>query len=242
MRYLILCALLLVSFLDANSYKFKSTQDKTTIIELYTSQGCNSCPPADKWLSRLKDNPKLFKEFIPMAFHVTYWNYLGWRDIFSNKKNDLRQRYYANTIWGNNSVYTPQFVINAKEYRRWFSNKQFPKLKKVYGGNLNIKYEDEVLSVEYFNKNLKRKNVQINVAFLGFDYKIPIGAGENNHKILSHDFVVLKHIRKNIVINNYKLDFKLKLKIDEKKVNNMALVVWINDDNFNILQSTGGYI
>ena len=59
------------------SLEFKSSENKVTLIELYTSQGCSSCPPADKCLSSLKNKEDLFKTFIPMAFHITYWDFLG---------------------------------------------------------------------------------------------------------------------------------------------------------------------
>ena len=114
-------SLLILLFLFTFNYAqtFSSSEYKTPLIELYTSQGCSSCPPADKWLSSLKDEPKLFKEFIPMAFHVSYWDFLGWKDKFANIKNDIRQRQYSK-IWNKNSLYTPQFIVNAKEYKRWF--------------------------------------------------------------------------------------------------------------------------
>ena len=66
----------------AASLTLSSQEQRTTLIELYTSEGCSSCPPADRWLSRLKDDPRLWKQIVPLAFHVDYWNYLGWRDRF----------------------------------------------------------------------------------------------------------------------------------------------------------------
>ena len=62
---------------------FASTARQTSLLELYTSEGCSSCPPAEAWLSGLKDNPGLWRDFVPVAFHVDYWNYLGWRDKWS---------------------------------------------------------------------------------------------------------------------------------------------------------------
>merc|ERR1711916_320734 len=150
--------------MGASNQTFSSGENRVNIIELYTSQGCNSCPPVDKWISKLKDNPKLFKEFIPMAFHVTYWNYIGWRDIFSKKANDNRQRYYSKEIWNRSSVYTPQFVINAREYREWFSNKSFPWFEKRYGGILQASLDDTHAKVTYHNKEIKDKNLILNIA------------------------------------------------------------------------------
>lgn len=79
------------------------------VIELFTSQGCNSCPPADALLAELA----AAGEVVTLAYHVDYWDYLGWRDTLASKENTQRQRDYARSF-GNNSVYTPQAVINGR--------------------------------------------------------------------------------------------------------------------------------
>jgi hypothetical protein len=79
------------------------------VVELYTSQGCNSCPPADALLGELARQPGV----IALGFHVDYWNYLGWHDPFSNKKFTYRQKQYAMTF-RQTGVYTPQMVIQGK--------------------------------------------------------------------------------------------------------------------------------
>lgn len=77
---------------------FKSSQRQTALLELYTSEACGSCPPAELWLSRLKNVNGLWSEFVPVAFHVDYWSNLGWRDKFSKREFTLRQQNYAQ-IW-----------------------------------------------------------------------------------------------------------------------------------------------
>src|SRR6478609_4849122 len=62
----------------AEPVQFQSGTNRTSLLELYSSEGCSSCPPAEKWLSKLKGNPLLWKETVPVAFHVDYWDYLGW--------------------------------------------------------------------------------------------------------------------------------------------------------------------
>ena len=59
---------------------FKSAPTQTALLELFTSEGCSSCPPAERWLTSLKESARLWKEFVPVAFHVDYWDHLGWRD------------------------------------------------------------------------------------------------------------------------------------------------------------------
>lgn len=77
------------------------------VVELYTSQGCNSCPPADALLSELAKQPGI----LALSFHVTYWDYLGWRDTFGNPANTKRQRWYKKVLGA--QVYTPQAVVNG---------------------------------------------------------------------------------------------------------------------------------
>src|SRR5258705_2813519 len=80
------------------------------VLELFTSEGCSSCPPADNLLPELT---KLDSGIIPLSFHVDYWNRLGWTDPFSNPDYSDRQRKYADH-WRLESVYTPELVINGE--------------------------------------------------------------------------------------------------------------------------------
>lgn len=98
---------------------YESADEQVSILELYTSHGCSSCPPADAWLSKLVDRPGLWDEFIPLAFHVDYWNDLGWPDRFASKTFTDRQREYARQGYLS-SVYTPGFVLRGDEWRGWF--------------------------------------------------------------------------------------------------------------------------
>jgi len=78
------------------------------VVELFTSQGCSSCPKADKAISEIADRP----DIVTITYHVDYWNYLGWQDTLSAKANTDRQYAYATTL-GNTNVYTPQIVLNG---------------------------------------------------------------------------------------------------------------------------------
>ena len=80
------------------------------VVELFTSQGCNSCPPADALLSDLARSG----EVVALAYHVDYWDYLGWRDTMASAENTARQQDY-NRAFGNRSVYTPQAVVNGRQ-------------------------------------------------------------------------------------------------------------------------------
>lgn len=86
-------------------------QDNKVVVELYTSQGCSSCPPADALLHDLAKR----NDVIALALHVDYWDYLGWKDIFGSKANTTRQHRYAQAA-GATTVYTPQMVIGGKDH------------------------------------------------------------------------------------------------------------------------------
>src|SRR5712691_13292673 len=78
------------------------------VIELFTSQGCSSCPPADKLLAELTGDPSLVAISVP----IDYWDYLGWKDTLADPRNTARQRAYAH-VRGDGKVYTPQVVVNG---------------------------------------------------------------------------------------------------------------------------------
>lgn len=84
------------------------------VVELYTSEGCSSCPPADRWASTLKGREGV----LTLAFHVDYWDRLGWPDRFASKEATRRQYQLAQAA-GRSGVYTPQVVVNGDDWRRW---------------------------------------------------------------------------------------------------------------------------
>ena len=85
------------------------TRDKPkAVLELFTSQGCSSCPPADALLEQMSKSP----DYIALAYHVDYWDYIGWPDTYGAKANSDRQRDYA-ASWGSSRIFTPQMVVNG---------------------------------------------------------------------------------------------------------------------------------
>jgi len=114
MRKFLLFMMLVASSASAEIYT--SSAHKVSLLELYTSEGCNSCPPAEAWLSRVYRQGFREGAVVPLAFHVTYWDYLGWKDKFSKKNYDRRQRKMV-TQQGGRTVYTPQFFLNTKTVR-----------------------------------------------------------------------------------------------------------------------------
>ena len=117
---------LLFMNLSGNKDKNKPVQQGTTVIELFTSEGCSSCPPADRVLSMVKEKEQ-DKNVLVLSYHVDYWNRLGWKDTFSNAANTQRQEYYAE-IFQLSSIYTPQAVVNGSAE---FAGSDYGKMKEA---------------------------------------------------------------------------------------------------------------
>ncbi|MGB0866623.1 MAG: DUF1223 domain-containing protein, partial [Granulosicoccaceae bacterium] len=109
----------------AAEQSFESSVEQVQLIELYTSEGCSSCPPADKHLSRLMSDEGLWRERIPLAFHVDYWDYIGWEDPFAQRQFSNRQRTHQIT-GAVRSIYTPGWVVDGKEWRGFFARRGLP--------------------------------------------------------------------------------------------------------------------
>jgi hypothetical protein len=115
-RSILLASLLSLPALAAEPIVVNSSDRQTAVLELYTSEGCSSCPPADRWLSELVTTEQQDLDVLALAFHVDYWDYLGWKDRFSSADYSKRQR----ELGVNNlqrTIYTPEFFVNGKEAR-----------------------------------------------------------------------------------------------------------------------------
>lgn len=116
LRVLMLSGLISFSAYAGNPIVVVSGDTQTAVVELYTSEGCSSCPPADRWLSSLVEAPKSEVDVLALSFHVDYWDYLGWKDRFSSADYTRRQRQLgANNL--QRTIYTPEFFVNGKETR-----------------------------------------------------------------------------------------------------------------------------
>jgi len=171
---------------QAADHVFESGGQRTHLIELFTSEGCSSCPPAEAWLSKLKAEPRLWKDFVPLSFHVDYWDRLGWRDPFAAKEWTARQYRYS-ARWKGDSVYTPGFVLDGRE---WLDH-SVPSASSEKPGVLKVTIHAGEVSGEFTSANGQTGEVDFYVALLGFDLTTKVTAGENNGRNLRQDFVVL---------------------------------------------------
>ncbi len=198
---LMLLALAAISLVaSASQCKTSSGQYKTALIELYTSEGCSSCPPADSWLRKLPKQDYAGNKVVPLAFHVDYWDYLGWSDGFAKKQYTQRQRRVA-SINRLNTIYTPQVVIDGRDFRFWFwGGRTRSKISGVTRMPAQAKIELIVNKTEG-NKLMATSNImllpqnypkQLSVFMALYQNNLTssVSAGENRGRQLKHDFVV----------------------------------------------------
>lgn len=156
----------------------------TPVVELYTSEGCSSCPPADKWASTLKGS-----NVVVQAFHVGYWDYIGWVDRFAAPAYTNRQREIAarNNL---RSIYTPQAVLNGKDWPNWGSK---PESKDPARASIALKqlgtdqFEASVMPLPALQA-ASSWSAYWTITEHGHNSKVQ--AGENRGEFLKHDFVV----------------------------------------------------
>ncbi|MDP9099887.1 MAG: DUF1223 domain-containing protein [Verrucomicrobiota bacterium] len=184
-RALILLATMTALPAVAGEVVFESKAARTHLIELYTSEGCSSCLPAEEWMSGLKNQPRLWQDIVPLAFHVDYWDHLGWKDSFASKIWTERQADYS-VRWKGESVYTPAFALDGKE---WHYGKLPAPATEAQGVLKIIVNGDKVTAT--FKASNGEGRYDIHVARLGFALGMDITAGENSGRKLMHDFVVL---------------------------------------------------
>ena len=100
------------------SCEANSPKHTVALVELFTSEGCSSCPPADRWLQNLPRQGYSFDKVVPLSLHVGYWDHIGWKDPYAQQRFTDRQRNYA-SLRRSSSVYTPQIVLAGNDFRSW---------------------------------------------------------------------------------------------------------------------------
>lgn len=190
---LLLSALLLTCTLhDKKDVKVKNEMEGFAVIELFTSEGCSSCPPADKLLETINKD-YAGKNVLTLSYHVDYWDKLGWKDDFGSAENTARQNYYANTF-NLNSIYTPQVVINgAKEFVGSDRNKMVSTLQSAKKTNkpitLNAITANNRIKVHY-KVNDPSTGESMLVALVQKQATTNVKRGENGGRKLNHVNIV----------------------------------------------------
>lgn len=169
------------------------------LLELYTSEGCSSCPPADRTLSQLRSAAAGgaqglgIDQVVPLSLHVDYWNDIGWKDVFSSKTYTDRQHWLSN-LANSRTVYTPEMFVAGQELRNWTGgiatavrriNQQPARadigitLGKIAGGSLPVQINAQT-----------NQGGKLYVALYENGLSSAVRAGENSGAVLHHDYVV----------------------------------------------------
>ena len=207
------------------------------LVELFTSEGCSSCPPADRYLSSMVESPALWNEILPLAFHVDYWDYIGWKDRFAQPA--FKQRQYDYRRAGNiRSVYTPGWVVDGLEWRGFFSRQPLPPKRQAEGGNLKAVIDQQKVNVQYQPVSVTgAPRLTAHIAILGFDLSSKVTRGENRGRVLKHQFVVLDKQQK--PQTDYQWQFDLPT-LDQSKRHGIA--IWITQRGQRPIQATGNWL
>ena len=169
----------------------ESPATRVHLLELYSSQGCSSCPPAQQWISSLTDHEQLWERFVPVVLHVDYWDYLGWKDPYGNPAHSARQRDYVRA-WRARTTYTPMFVRDGMEWRPrsiepLLERDGRPGVLRATPGSEAGRY-----TVEFTPTATATSPLRVHGAVLAFDVRTPVRAGENAGRTLAHDFLALQ--------------------------------------------------
>jgi hypothetical protein len=165
-----------------------SPTTRVPVIELYTSQGCSSCPPADHWLSQFAPN----EAAVRLSLHVKYWDYIGWKDPFAKVEFAERQRQLA-TRNRSTSVYTPGVFLSGVEWRDWsgpgHTSARWKQLSAAPSA-ADIQITDTHVNVQLRELGRAAREPQLLVALTKDNNVSKVNAGENRGETLKNDYVV----------------------------------------------------
>lgn len=187
MRALLLLGALLAPAADAATCSAVSGDTRNRLLELYTSEGCSSCPPADRWLSQLPQDSGV----VPLAFHVDYWDRLGWRDRFAQAAFSQRQR---DRNRGLGWVYTPQVMLDGEDLRNWHRGLPARSYSPAQASlSLTLAQTPERIDVQAgsrFASAVAARGARLYLALVENRLSSNVTAGENDRRTLHHDHVV----------------------------------------------------
>lgn len=205
--------------------ELKSGALKLSVVELYTSEGCSSCPPADQLLSKL-GNTREAEKILPLAFHVDYWDYIGWEDPYAQAQFTVQQQAVARRN-EQTSIYTPEFVVDGVEVRG--SRKIADKLKAGYSSaaeaDITLRLSDtkarQLRASARIDALSYQGDEQPEVVFIVYESGLSndIRAGENRGRILKHDYVVRHMTRAEQTAVGQQHQLSVQLKPDWKAEN-----------------------
>jgi hypothetical protein len=217
--------------------RLESGEQQVSLLELYTSEGCSSCPPAERWLAQRYGKLDEWRPVVTVAFHVDYWDQLGWKDPFAKPEFTSRQQLYS-ASWKGGSVYTPCFVLNGQEWPGWFRGEVLPSGQQVMTGNLEAVIRDDTVEAR-FAPPTKSKGYVVFVAPLALQTSSDVRAGENRGRHLSHNFVALSLSSARMEARDSAFRALLRVPLSGAQ----AIAVWVTLDHSLVpIQAVGGLL
>jgi hypothetical protein len=169
----------------ADACSVRSGHTAVPVVELYTSEGCNSCPPADRWLSRLKAEP----DVVALAFHVDYWDRLGWKDRFASGEYTRRQS-QQQAVNGARFSYTPQVVVDGADRKDWPGIALPLATRREAPVEITLAGEGTKVSATVAARTGAPRRLAAYWALTEQSHVTAVQAGENAGETLKHDYVV----------------------------------------------------
>lgn len=177
----------------AQSCSKQSPAHSIALLELYTSEGCSSCPPADKYVSSLRGSGISADQAVLLSMHVDYWDDIGWKDPFSKKTATERQRWLT-SLAGGRTIYTPEVFMSGQELRSWRNNVP-DAVKRINGQPARADIKISLGAATGGNLPVEvaataKQKGKLYLALVESGIAIDVKSGENSGSMLKHDFVV----------------------------------------------------
>ena len=223
----------------------QSSPHTVALLELYTSEGCNSCPPADAWLRSV---PSRFRpdQVVPLALHVDYWDYLGWPDRFAQPVFTQRQRSIA-AQQRQRTVYTPQVVLQGQDFQDWRSlGEQVQRINHTPArASITLQVVAhfptavEVDAAVVVPDTVARQQAAMYVALYENNLQSRVTAGENSGHTLHHDFVTRQWLGPLAVDDQGTAQMQHRLTLDKNwQPSQLGIVAFVqHQHNSDILQA-----
>ena len=234
--------------------KASSPAHTLALVELYSSEGCSSCPPADEWLSSLEKQGYGIDRIAPVAFHVDYWDYIGWKDRFADPRYSVRQRNQA-AIERSRAIYTPQVVLAGRDFRKWSSHASLestvlkanaqPARAKIEltlspdaDGRFNAVAIAQIPEAgERGRETSERGRSTLHFALLESGLSTPVAAGENRGATLRHDRVARAYVRTTRFDASGRAELRLSARLDSSAGKPGAIAFVQRDADGEVLQA-----
>jgi hypothetical protein len=185
----------------AGGCRAESGERTVALVELYTSEGCSSCPPADRWLSGLAGRGYTPERVVPLSLHVDYWDYIGWKDPYAKREFSQRQRKLSQ-LQRLALVYTPQVMLQGRDFRHWYSPAFDDAVAAINARPAQARIALEIhgaaggaldaqASAELADRT-RSGDAALYLAVYENRLSSRVSAGENRGRTLTHDHVVLE--------------------------------------------------